>query len=315
MHSPSNEKFLSSYALRWNPSANGFELVNFSGLTIPVSDLGAMHGAVLVERVRTFGKKILDIQPHKTRLKLGLAALGLEGRSFLQQLDHAMEELIAKSASLLQEETDASLCIVVTPGDFFHGKELHAFAHWLPIPWEKLAKWYQSGTTLVRVQYASGAGECWPSNIKTRSRLNYYLADQDAGKRFEGGLGLLCTSRGMIADTSLANLLFVDRHGNIVSPRREDIVAGTSLDRVEKMLKEDGKSILFRDVLFEELYDAAEVLLVGNTGCIWHASSFQRRSIADTNPGPLCLRLQKQWCQAIGFDWKSQAIRKASPSS
>jgi hypothetical protein len=27
------------------------------------------------------------------------------------------------------------------------------------------------------------------------------------------------------------------------------------------------------------------------------------------------LRLQKQWCQAIGFDWKSQAIRKATTSS
>ncbi|MFN9465087.1 MAG: hypothetical protein ACK6B2_17920, partial [Planctomycetota bacterium] len=86
---------------------------------------------------------------------------------------------------------------------------------------------------------------------------------------------------------------------------------GTSLDQIEKMLQDAGKSILFRDVLFEELYDAAEVLLVGNTGCIWHASSIQRRNIADTNPGPLCLQLQKRWCEAIGFDWKSQAIRNA----
>ncbi|MFN9465461.1 MAG: aminotransferase class IV, partial [Planctomycetota bacterium] len=272
MHSPLNERLLNSYALRWNPSAKGFEMVRFSGLSMPVTDLGAMYGAMLVERVRTFGKKILDLEPHKARLKLGLATLGIEGRSFLHQLDAAVEELIAKSAGILQEETDASLCIVATPGDFFSGKQLHAYAHWLPIPWEKLATWYQNGTTLVRVQYASGAGECWPSNIKTRSRLNYYLADQDAAKRFQGGLGLLCTTRGMVADTSLANVLIVDRQGNVVSPRREDIVAGTSLDQIEKMLQDAGKSILFRDVLFEELYDAAEVLLVGNTGCIWHAS-------------------------------------------
>jgi branched-subunit amino acid aminotransferase/4-amino-4-deoxychorismate lyase len=315
MHSPSNEKFLNSYALQWNPTAKGFELVTSSGLSIPATDLGTMYGAVLVERTRTFGKKFLDLEPHKNRLKLGLATLGLKEHSFFQQLDHAIEELIANSTSLLKEESDASLCIVVTPGDYFTGRELHAFAHWLPIPWEKLANWYQTGTTLVRVQYASGAGECWPSNIKTRSRLNYYLADQDATKRFQGGLGLLCTSRGMVSDTSVANLLLVDQQGNIVSPRREDIVAGTSLDRIERMLKEDGKSIFFRDVLFEELYDASEVLLVGNTGCIWHASSFQRRIIGDKNPGPVCLRLQKQWCQAIGFDWKSQAIRKATTSS
>ncbi len=311
MHSPLNERFLNSYALQWNPTAMGFEMVRFSGLSMPATDLGAMHGAILVERVRSFGKRILDLEPHKTRLKRGLAALGIEGRSFLHQLDAAIEELTAKSAGILQEETDASLCIVATPGDFFSGKQLHAYAHWFPIPWEKLATWYQKGTTLVRVQYASGAGECWPSNIKTRSRLNYYLADQDAAKRFQGGLGLLCTTRGMVADTSLANVLIVDRQGNVVSPRREDIVAGTSLDQIEKMLQDAGKSILFRDVLFEELYDAAEVLLVGNTGCIWHASSIQRRNIADTNPGPLCLQLQKRWCEAIGFDWKSQAIRNA----
>ncbi len=311
MHSPLNERFLNSYALQWNPTAKGFEMVRFSGLSMPATDLGAMHGAILVERVRSFGKRIFDLEPHKTRLKRGLAALGIEGRSFLHQLDAAIEELTAKSAGILQEETDASLCIVATPGDFFSGKQLHAYAHWLPIPWEKLANWYQNGTTLVRVQYASGAGECWPSNIKTRSRLNYYLADQDAAKRFQGGLALLCTTRGMVADTSLANVLIVDREGNVVSPRREDIVAGTSLDRIEKMLQDAGKSILFRDVLFEELYDAAEVLLVGNTGCIWHASSIQRRNIADTNPGPLCLQLQKRWCEAIGFDWKSQAIRNA----
>ncbi|MFM8573758.1 MAG: aminotransferase class IV [Pirellula sp.] len=311
MNSPSSERFLSSYALRWDSVAASFELVEASRLAMPATDLGAMHGAILVERVRTFGKRILDLQPHKARLQIGFDALGLDGRAFLQQLDSAIEELIAKTPALLNEESDASLCIVVTPGDYFSGKKLHAFAHWLPIPWRKIAHWYQFGTTLVRVHYASGAGECWPSNIKSRSRLNYYLADQDAAKRFQGGLGLLCTSRGMVADTSVANLLLVDRQGAVHSPRREDVVCGTSLERIEKMLGQQGQSIQYRDLMFEELYEASEVLLLGNTGCIWHASALQRREIGGGQAGPMCIRLQKQWCESIGFDWRAQALLKA----
>lgn len=310
MQIPSSERFLSSYALRWDSVANAFDMVECRRLSLPASDLGLMNGAIFVERVRTFGKKLHDLGPHKARLQRGFELLGIDGRDFLNQLDSSVEELIAKSPSLLNEESDASLCIVATPGDFYSGRSLQGFAHWLPIPWGRLANWYQSGTTLVRVHYAAGAGECWPSNIKTRSRLNYFLAEQDAQKRFPHGLALLCTSRGMIADTGVANLLMVDRQGNIISPRREDIVQGTSLDRVGEMIESLGRSIQFRDVLYEELYDAAEVLLVGNTGCLWHASHLQRRQIADGQPGPLCVSLQKLWCESIGFDWRSQAILK-----
>ncbi|MFM8216442.1 MAG: aminotransferase class IV, partial [Pirellula sp.] len=269
------------------------------------------HGATLVERVRTFGRKIPDIKLHKDRLHAGLKALGIQGSSFMLQIDSALEQLIASSATLLNQESDASLCIVVTPGDYYSGTQLQGFIHWLPIPWNKLASWYQSGTTLVRVQYASGAGECWPANIKTRSRLNYFLADQDAQKRFDGSLALLCTSRGMVADTSVANVLLVDQQSNIWSPIRQDILEGTSLKTTQELLLSLGKEIQFRDILFEEIYEASEVLLVGNTGCLWHASHFQRREIGLGTPGPICLSLQKLWCQSIGFDWKSQAILKS----
>lgn len=315
MQTPSpSERFQTSLGLRWDSRAQGFEFVEASRLSLPITDLGAMHGAILVERIRSFGKQLVDLQPHKARLRTGMELLGLDANHFLHHLDSSIAQLVGQSKALLSAESDASLCVVVTPGDYFSGKKIHGFVHWLPIPWRKLAHWYQFGTTLVRVQYASGAGECWPANIKSRSRLNYYLADQDADRRFEGGLGLLCSSRGMVADTSVANLLMIDRRGNVVSPRREDIVQGTSLDRVVGMLKSQGLAVEYRDLHFEELQDAAEVLLAGNTGCIWHVSGFQERPIGDSLPGPVCSSLQRQWCNDLEFDWRSQAIQKGSES-
>jgi len=315
MQTPSlSERFQTSLGLRWDSRAQGFDFVEASRLSLPITDLGTMHGAILVERIRSFGKQLVDLQPHKTRLRTGMELLGLDANPFLRHFDSSIAQLVGQSKALLSAESDASLCVVVTPGDYFSGKEVHGFVHWLPIPWRKIAHWYQLGTTLVRVQYTSGAGECWPANIKSRSRLNYYLADQNAAGRFEDGLGLLCSSRGMVADTSVANLLMVDRQGNVVSPRREDIVQGTSLDRVDGMLKSQGLEIQYRDLHFEELQGAAEVLLAGNTGCIWHASGFQERPIGDTLPGPVCSSLQRQWCNDLGFDWRSQAIQKGRES-
>lgn len=115
MQSPSNQRFLSSYALRWNSSVKAFEMVQFDQLAFPASNLGAMHGATLVERVRTFGRKIPDIKLHKDRLHAGLKALGIQGSSFMVQIDSALEQLIASSATLLNQESDAAFASLSPP--------------------------------------------------------------------------------------------------------------------------------------------------------------------------------------------------------
>ena len=307
------DRFLASYGLRWDPNMEQFELLHVQNINWSVHDLGCMHGAFLVERIRTFGKRLVDLPPHIERLKRGCEVLGLESSKFFRYLEASIQELLKTSLPLLNDVADASLCIVVSPGDFYRGSSLRAAIHWLPIPWKQLGYWMENGTTLVRVQYASGAGECWPSNIKARSRLNYFLADRDAKKRHENSLGLLCTSRGMVSDTSMANILVVDYQGRVFSPRPEDTLCGTSLHFVEELLREQGRSIEYRDIHYEELLEAAEVLLVGNTGCLWQASHLNRRRLGTTTQGTeakgsLCASLQQAWINAIGFDWKQQAI-------
>lgn len=305
------DTFANSLALRWDPSLHQFEIRELSKVAWQATNLGCMHGAFLVERMRTFAGKVSNTKPHLDRLERGCNLLGIPAQPFLRKFQAGLNILLDESRELIESQEDASLCIVVSPGDYFSGPGFHAIVHWLPIPWAMLSHWYQQGTTLVRVQYASGAGECWPSDIKARSRLNYFLSDREAKRRCEDSLGLLCTSRGMVADTSVANLLVVTETGQISSPRREDIVRGTSLEFVESLLGNQGKSIAYRDIHFEELYQAAEVLLVGNTGCIWSASALGKRNIGLGPNGPLCGYLQEQWQKACGCNWKSQAIRMA----
>jgi branched-subunit amino acid aminotransferase/4-amino-4-deoxychorismate lyase len=305
------DSFANSLALRWDPSLHQFEIRELSKIAWQATNLGCMHGAFLVERMRTFAGKVLDTKPHLDRLERGCNLLGIPIQPFLRKFQAGLGVLLEESRDLLESQGDASMCIVVSPGDYFSGAGCHAIVHWIPMPWETLSQWYQHGTSLVRVQYASGAGECWPSDIKARSRLNYFLSDREAKRRCENGLALLCTSRGMVADTSVANLLVVTHNGKLLSPRREDIVQGTSLAYVESLLGAEGKSIEYRDIHFEELYEATEVLLVGNSGCVWSASALGKRPIGLGPNGPMCLLLQEQWQRACGCEWKSQAIRMA----
>ena len=305
------DAFDNSLALRWDPSLHQFEIRELSKVAWQATNLGCMHGAFLVERMRTFAGKVSNTKPHLDRLERGCELLGIPSQPFLRKFQAVLEVLLEESRDLLESQGDASMCIVVSPGDYFSGAGCHAIVHWMPMPWETLSQWYQQGTSLVRVQYASGSGECWPSDIKARSRLNYFLSDREAKRRCENGLALLCTSRGMVADTSVANLLVVTQSGKLLSPRREDIVQGTSLAYVESLLGAEGKSIGYRDIHFEELYEAAEVLLVGNTGCIWSASALGKRPIGLGPNGPICGYLQEQWQKACSCQWKSQAIRMA----
>jgi branched-subunit amino acid aminotransferase/4-amino-4-deoxychorismate lyase len=264
---------------------------------------------MLVERVRTFGGRLPPLELHWDRLSRGVAALRIRLPFEIPFLEMELKRLLALNADWLHDQQDLSLVVAISPGNTAWG--LGGFAcmiHCMPLPWNRLRTWYVRGCELVSSRIAAGAGECWPGDIKTRSRLNYFLADRDAKDLGEFPLALLSTSHGTVADTSVANLLLITRDGVWVSPKREEILAGTSLQIVEEILADEGIAIDFRSVAWDELAQAREVLLVGNSGCAWHASSIDEHRIGTGLPGAGCRLLQQRWIERAGWDWLSQAL-------
>jgi branched-subunit amino acid aminotransferase/4-amino-4-deoxychorismate lyase len=119
---------------------------------------------------------------------------------------------------------------------------------------------------------------------------------------------LLRTVTGSIADTSVANVLMITSEDEWVSPSPDSVMIGTSLRWCESILAETNTPIAFRDISIEELKNAREVLLVGNTACVWHASELDGSPIGDGVAGERCRWLQQSWIQRCGFDWLSQGI-------
>jgi len=300
--------YLDSCALRWDEQRQQFVEQALRDLTWSALDVGVQFGAVLVERLRTFGGRLPPaLGLHRERLQRGMEALGVRLSFSLGAWEQELERLLNVNRQLLNEQLDCSLVTTVSPGSPELGvHEGTCMMYLQPLPWERMRAWLSAGTELYTSGYCSGAGDCWPASIKSRSRLSYYLADRSVRG---GALALLQTRAGNVSDTSVANLVVSTRGGGLVSPKRDQIVYGTSLQWVEQLLAERHEAIEFRDVAWGELQEARELILVGNSGCLWHARSLDDQVIGEGVAGPICCGLREAWIQRIGFDWYRQAFQ------
>ncbi len=302
-----------SLALLWDNQAQLFRACSFQEFSLKPMDLGILHGAMVVERLRTFNKQIPDSLPHWERFSLGCQTLGIRHSCSAERFASALLELLDVNRTWLESEPDVSMIAVATPGNPEFGLgDCTLYLHLQPIPWTRLRSWYCNGTSLISSRYSTGAGSSWPAPIKVRNRLGYYLADREAKKESvvptenPPGLGLLRTATGTVADTSVANLLVVDANDVWISPDPSTVMLGTSFRFCESLLANTGTRIVYRDIHFEELKLAKELILVGNTGCAWHVSEWDGHSIGNGRAGTQCRRLQDLWIQSIGFDWLQQ---------
>lgn len=273
-------------------------------------DYGTLLGAIVVERIRTYGGLLRDWSAHWERMQQGCQALEIRLPWDKEGFGQALQQLLDANRPLQQSEPDLSIVALATPGNPEFGLGNLTFVlHLLQIPWKRLRSWYERGTPLVSSLWSTGAGTSWPATIKVRNRLAYYLADRMAGNQSIEALGIVRTASGSVGDTSIANLLIVNQRDQWISPTPESVLLGTSLQMCTTLLKREGVSIAYRDISFSELYAAKEIILVGNTPCVWHASIVDGHSIGDGLAGPKCRWLQQLWVQHLGFDWLSQGLR------
>lgn len=284
-----------------------------------LTDLGPMHGAILVERLRTFGTVPFQLDRHATRFAEGALALGIDlaaDPEYKKRFSTVVNELIHRNLKLVHESGEVGIVILLSPGDEGWGHSLDAQpswkAHLIPIPWKRLADWYAHGCSLVTTHHRNVPPSCWSPSIKARSRLHYYMADREVHQRHPGSVALLLNMEGEISETSVANVLIVDKQGHLWSPPRSGILNGVSLDFLEELAAQEGFRLGYRTLLPQDLLQAHEVFLVGTTGCIWPVDRIDGTMIASGGWGEMTRRLAQAWKNHIGLDFMAQATQLGS---
>lgn len=304
--------FHESVGLRFDGATSKFEPVPIQELSWSITDLGTLYGTILVERFRTYGTKLLNLSDNQSRLAFGASQLGIDMSTILD-IKKIAQQLLDLNSELVSNSGDVSLVFLLAPGEQSSNKALGhhptCMMHLSPLPFMKLNHWYTHGTDLRLSSHCSVPESCWPTQMKSRSRLHYYLADAKAASVQSDSLAVLTTPRGTISDTSVANLLMVDSSGTIVSPAKSDILVGCTLQAVERILKSQNTSIQFRDIEFDELSRASEIILTGSSGGVWFASSVDGMSIGKNGFRPKLRMLTDLWKAHVGVDYIAQANR------
>ena len=157
-----------------------------SKAALSLTDAGFVLGATIAEQLRTFHGKIFRLDDHLARLEHSLQLLGIDPQLNRGQLTEIAREIVARNHRLLKQGDDLGLSIFVTPGQYPAycstpgPTQPTVCMHTYLLPFRFWADKYRTGQYLATTTVQQVPPECWPADIKCRSRMHFYLADRQA---------------------------------------------------------------------------------------------------------------------------------------
>lgn len=263
--------------------------IDVSEIAIPIDDVGFFQGVTAVERLRTWDGRLPLIDAHLRRFRHSAEFLGIAGLPDAGELTRLIDELEARNPS----ELDSGIVLFATPGRRrVEGKTGEAAPtlglHRSPLDLPRIEALRRDGQPLVVTTVRQPSPECWPRDIKVRSRIHYYLADRFARGRDSAALGVLLDDDGSITETSVANIAIV-HGGRLVAPPADRVLPGVVLGTVCRLADQQGIEVERRPISVDELRAADEVLLTGTDVGVWPVRKID--GVVKT-PGPVCRALQ-----------------------
>jgi branched-subunit amino acid aminotransferase/4-amino-4-deoxychorismate lyase len=285
----------------------------FSQTAISVTDGGFVQGVTVAEQLRTFGGKLFRLEQHLARLARSLSIVGIELGMTVEQLGDIARELAAKNHALLELGDDLGLSMFVTPGQYSTfasggvatGRTVGL--HTYPLPFHLWHEKYERGESLVVTDVMQVPSACWPTELKCRSRMHYYLADQQAKQKEPGARALMLNEQGCVTEASTANILVYCRDVGLVSPPKEMILPGVSAAVAQELAGNLGIPFSFRPLTVDDVAAADEVLLCSTSPCVWPVTRLNGVPIADGKQRDIARRLLGAWSELVGIDIQGQA--------
>ena len=290
------------------------EFVPFSAARLPVSDMGVVHGATVTEMARTFGQRCFRLDRHVDRLCDSLRAVGFQIAETPAEIAGISERLIAENAALLPAGHELGLIQFVTAGTnlTYVGAAGRATSrkptvciHTFPLPFELWAEKYTAGQALVIPAARHVPPAALDPKIKSRSRLHWYLADEQARRIDPQAVALLLDVEGNLTETSSGNF-FVVRDGRIFTPSAKNILEGVSRQVVLELAAELRIELVEQDLQAYHALTANEAFVSSTPYCLLPVTRINQTVIGDGLPGPIYNRLLAAWSGHVGLDIAAQ---------
>jgi branched-chain amino acid aminotransferase len=290
------------------------QFVPASQAHLNIYDAGVVLGATVTEMTRTFAGRLYRLEDHIARLFRSLKYTRLDIGMRPEELTARSRELVERNLALLAKGEELGLIHFVTPGEFsvYAGSAAGTgpmkptlCAHTFPLPFRLWSEGMARGVHVVTPSIRHVPPQCYDPKMKYRSRMHYYLADQEARLVDPAAIALLLDLDGNITETSGANFLIVEK-GAVVSPTLRNILPGISRQTVIEFSGKLGIPFVERDIQLHNVMNADEAFLSSTPYCLLPATKINGVPIGDGHPGPIFRRLLAEWSQLVGLDIAGQ---------
>lgn len=273
--------------------------VSYEQAQLPLHDAGFVWGATITDRVRTFRQQLFRLEAHLARFanSCRLAAVPLEPS--LAQLRTIAEEVLERNRLIETPDQEYSLIFLATPGPLatLSPKKIapqpSLIVYALPINLSRYARHWKYGVPL-RTEFALLGTN---ANIKHRSRLPWWIAQQKVNRVDPHAEPLFINERGDLLETPSANLVLV-RDGVLLCPPATEILHGISLDVVHELAAQCDLPVAIRPLTVTDLECSSEALLVNTTYCLANVAKVNDLHLPV--PGRVCAQLTNAWSELVG---------------
>jgi len=284
---------------------------------LPVYDAGFVLGSTVTEQLRTFRGELFRLREHLDRLERSLRISGIRTNESIEDLAEIAGRLVAGNIEFSDPQDDIGLCIFITPGPYLAMAEGHTTGptvclHTYRLPFGLWSEAYERGISLRTTSIKQIPRDCWPAELKCRSRMHYYLADRLAAQAEPGSRALLLDDDGFVCETSTANVVVYDPGEGLISPPQEKVLPGISLHAAAELAKPLGIAWKHRDFAIDELAGAEEVFLTSTPNCILPVTQFNSARVGKGKPGPIFAKLLSAWNDLVSLDIAAQARQFAN---
>jgi len=290
---------------------------------VSIVDAGIVMGATITEMTRTFDKKPYRLEDHVDRLyrSFKYARLGAL-RIDRDEMIAVTEKLAAHNAPLAGEGVEVGIIHFITPGLFqgYVGGAATASAmvptvciHTFPLELFRFRDAFVGGYHAVIPSTRHIPPQCLDPKMKYRSRLHWWIADQEVKAIDPKALTLALDLDGNITETSGANFLLV-KDGVIYSPTTRNILPGISRKATMEIAARLGISFVEKDLQLYHALNADEAFISTTPICLGAVTKISHVPVGDGKPGPVFERLVEAWSEEVGLDIRRQVLDFPVPS-
>jgi branched-chain amino acid aminotransferase len=273
-------------------------------MLVPMDDHGFHRGDGVFEAVKIHGHAYFDLQSHLRRLLNSAERIGIAPYGSVEEIQKIVLEL-AKRCNL--DMGILRLYMTRGPGGFSPSPEectgTQLYAAITVLKPADLSR-YRNGVKCMISKTV--AKDPFYTGIKSLNYLQNVLMRRECR---DGGFdfGVCVDPSGRVCEGATENLLIVNKDMELIVPRFDYTLRGTTVSLVMKIAEEKAgalglKAVRHGDLTIKDLKTAKELAFVGTTLGVLPVSSLDKEPVGEGRGGPVALTLNDELMKKMALD-------------